>query len=215
MSSSIFLGLISSSLIFNYLFSLTPLTHFLPQIIALYALISFYFLKTKNSQLFQIFITSLASLIVFSTTGLNSPFFFLVYFLLFLLAFQNPPLISLSLSLILIFLLSQSLNSLTSLIPLLSLLFITPLVWFISREYLENRSLSQSLQQEETDSLLWLDLKLKPQLHNITDLLSQVVSDPKLPPSHHQAITRARQITRRLLKSANNLSQEIDELSDD
>lgn len=140
--------------IFSFFWSLLPYTYFTPQLLALLSVLIMIILLRKNYFLFVLLVTCFVLLLIFSTNGVTSPFFFLSYFLLFLIAFQYQPLTSLIVSIVNLVLLSQSLNSLASLLPLVSLLFISPFAWFISRQ-------RQSQSLEETDFLLWLNLKFK------------------------------------------------------
>ena len=119
-----------------FLFSLSPFTHFTPQLLAVLGIITIVLSRYLRPAVYYL-LSLIISILVFTTGGLNSPLFFLIYFLLFAIAFQNPPSTTLAYSLLLIALLSQSLNSPVSLIPLISLVFISPLAWFIGRQYLD------------------------------------------------------------------------------
>lgn len=152
MSTISIIGFFSLGSVLAFLWSLTPLTYYTPQLLALIGLIAIIFIKKRF--LFYSLISLLINLIIFSTGGVHSPFFFLAYFLLFLVAFQYEPTTALCVSLIQIILYSQSLDSALSLLPLSSLLFIAPFSWFVSRQ-------RQTLSAEETDILLWLNLKFK------------------------------------------------------
>ena len=122
--------------IFSFLFSISNYLYFAPQLIAItsVAILILYFTKKTFS---LHLVALLINIIIFSTNGLNSPFFFLIYFFLFIIAFQNPSSSTLTYSLFLVLILSQSLNSFTSVITLSSLLLITPLAWFIGRQVSE------------------------------------------------------------------------------
>ncbi|MFA6369124.1 MAG: hypothetical protein WCX20_01970, partial [Candidatus Shapirobacteria bacterium] len=84
--------------LFSYFFSISNFLYFSPQLIALTSiaiLILYFSKKTFSLHL----IALLINIIVFATGSLNSPFFFLIYFLLFVIAFQNPVSTTLSYSL--------------------------------------------------------------------------------------------------------------------
>ncbi len=200
----------------SYLFSISPATYFTPQLIALLAIITTVYLFTKKSVNSTLILLSSAiiTLLVFTTNGLNSPLFFLIYFLLLIIAFQNPPTTTMAYSLVLILLLSQSLNSISSLLPLLSLLLITPLAWFIGRQYLENQTLNQNLAISETDILLWHSLKFKTGITTIIDLCSQLLSTP-LTPSQKQHSQKIKQSAQNLLNSSQKLARRIDNQTDE
>lgn len=191
-----------------YLISFTPLANFTPQIIAFVSIcISFFIFHQKRLPLF--FVAFIINLIIFTTGGVNSPAFFLIYFLLLIIAFQNPPLITLCYSTFTIILLSQSLNSLSSLIPLFSLLLITPLVWFIGQQQLENLFLSDVVSKDETEVFLWLSLKFKAGITQIIDSASLLLSDPKFNHSQKIEIHKIKDSAKNLLNSSNNLTQDV------
>jgi hypothetical protein len=208
---SILLFLISS--LTAYLISIFPIANFTPQIIALVSLI-FIFLSLFKKHFSLHLIAFIISLVVFYTDGLNSPFFFLIYFLLFTVAFQNPPTITLSLSLVLILLLSQSLNSLQSLLPLGSLLLITPLSWFIGKQYLDKNKTDIDFSASETNVLMWLSLKFKTGICQIIDNCSELLSTP-LQPTQKEKIKYIKDSAKSLLNSSEKLKTEVDHQSDE
>jgi len=196
----------------SFLFTNSPLEIYTPQFIALVSIIFLVFLFKKKLSIHLI--SFIICLTVFSSNGLNSPFFFLIYFLLFTLAFQNPPSTTLSFSLILILLLSQSLNSLQSLLPLSSLLLITPLSLFIGRQYLDKIKAENELSVDETDFLLWLSLKFKTGICQIIDSSSEILSTP-LQPNQKEKIHYIKDSAKSLLNSSEKLKTEIDKQSDE
>lgn len=196
----------------SYFFANSSLEIYTPQLIALLSIIFIVLLFKKHTSLHLI--AFIINLIVFSTNGLNSSFFFLIYFLLFTIAFENPPTTTLSYSLILIILLSQSLDSTKSLIPLSSLLLITPLAWFIGRQHLEKIKTENQLAVDETDVLLWLSLKFKTGICQIIDTSSQLLSTP-LQPSQKEKIHYIKDSAKSLLNSSDKLKTEIDDQSDE
>jgi len=204
--------LLSLASLLPFLFSLSPLTYFTPQLIALLSLATIICLFQKIN--FILPSTFLITLLIFTTNGLNSPIFFLVYFLLFIIAFQNPPSTTLSFSLVLIILFSQSLDSLNSLLPLLSLLLITPLAWFIGHQYLDNKKLNQDLSVNETDILLWHSLKFKTGINVIIDLASQLLSTP-LGYTQKENAKKIKTSAQNLKNSSKKLTQTIDQQTDE
>lgn len=209
--------ILSPTVILPYLISITSLAVFTPQLIALSSLPLLYFLiaNPKSFNLsqprFLISIALIINLLVFSTHGLNSPFFFLIYFLLFTLAFNHYPSTTLSYSLLLIICLSQSLNSATSLLPLFSLLFITPLVWFVGHQYLDNLKFQNQISFDQTEALLWLNLKFKTGILRIIDSSSQLLSNPALNHTQKDQLHFIKDSAKSLLSSSKKLTQEIDE----
>ena len=196
-----------------YLISISSFANFIPQIIALVSII-FIFISLFKKYFSLHLIAFIIGLVVFYTDGLNSPFFFLIYFLLFTVAFQNPPSITLSLSLGLIILLSQSLNSLQSLIPLGSLLLITPLSWFIGKQYLDKNKVDTDFSISETNVLMWLSLKFKTGICQIIDNCSEILSTP-LQPTQKEKIKYIKDSAKSLLNSSEKLKDEVDQQSDE
>jgi len=203
---------LSLATLISFLFSISPFTYFAPQAIALLSLVTIICFFKKIP--FILPASALITLIVFATNGLNSPVFFLIYFLLFVIAFQNPPSTTLSYSLLLILLFSQSLNSLTSLLPLLSLLLITPLAWFIGKQYLDTRKLETDLTVDETNTLFWHTLKFKTGISVIIDLASQLLSTPLTTNQQDQA-KKIHSSAKNLLASSQKLVKKIDLQTDE
>jgi hypothetical protein len=196
----------------SYFFANSSLEIYTPQLIALISIIFIILLFKKHLSIHLI--SFIITLIVFSTHGLNSSFFFLIYFLLFTIAFQNPPTTTLFYSLILIIMLSQSLDSVQSLIPLSSLLFITPLSWFIGHLYLDKIKTEAELINDETDVLLWLSLKFKTGICEIIDSSAELLSTP-LQPNQKERLHHIKDSAKSLLNSSEKLKDEIDEQTDD
>jgi len=199
--------------IFSFLFSISSYLYFTPQLIAItsVAILILYFTKKTFS---LHLIALLINLIIFSTNGLNSPFFFLLYFFLFIIAFQNPSSSTLTYSFFLVLILSQSLNSFTSVITLSSLLLITPLAWFIGRQVSEKTKNEKIITNDETNVLLWHSLKLKTGLYQIIDSSSELLSAP-LTPTQKNQLHKIKESAKSLLHSSEKLTQKIDNESDD
>jgi len=198
--------------IVSFFFAKSNLEIYTPQLIALISIVFIILLFKKHLSIHLI--SFIITLIVFSTHGLNSSFFFLIYFLLFTIAFQNPPTTTLSYSLILILLLSQSLDSTQSLIPLSSLLFITPLSWFIGRQYLEKIKTENELATDETNVLLWLSLKFKTGICQIIDTSAELLSTP-LQPNQKEKLHYIKDSAKSLLNSSTKLETDVDDQSDE
>jgi len=197
----------------SYLISLSSFANFIPQVIALISIV-FIFLSLYKKIISLHLIAFIISLIIFDSQGFNSPFFFLIYFLLFTIAFQNPPTTTLSYSLALTLLLSQSLDSPQSLIPLISLLFITPLAWFIGKQYLDKKKTDTDIEISETNILLWLSLKFKTGICAIIDNCSQLLSTP-LQPTQKEKLKYIKDSAKSLLNSSEKLKDEVDKQSDE
>ncbi len=204
--------ILSLTSVFTFLISLTSAVNFLPQLVAFFSIL---FIIFRRLHLPVIYLVSfIVCLIVFCTHGLASPFLFMIYFLVFIVAFIFPPSVSLTFSLVLIALLSQSLNSLISLVPLFSLIFITPIVWIISRQSESNTRTIHTIAAEETDFLFWLNLKFKTGITTIFDLSSQLLSTP-LTPTQKESLKKIRSSSKNLLNSAEQLTSDINHSSDE
>lgn len=215
------IGLLTLSALLAYGIALSPLNHYLPQIIALTTIIivtpmfaKVHVLSAPKPYLIY-FLTFLICLSVFTTGGLASPVFFLFYFLLFVLAFSYRPAITIAFSLVLIILLGQYLTSPLSIIPLMSLIFITPLAWFVAKQH--ERTVRQGfiLATEETDFLFWLNLKFKTGIIKIIDATSILLSNPRLTTTQKQHLHYVRDSAKNLLNSAKKLTQDIDDNGND
>lgn len=198
---------------FSFIFGNSDFIYYAPQLIALVSIFIIGLYLTKKILSLHL-LALLINLIIFSTNGLNSPFFFLIYFLLFFIAFQNPATTTLSYSLFLVLALSNTLNSPISAITLCSLLLVTPMAWFIGRTYLEKLKDDNIITSDETDVLLWHSLKLKTGLYQIIDSASQLLSQP-LGPSQKEKVHAIKNSAKDLLHSSEKLTQEIDQASDE
>ncbi|HCU54926.1 hypothetical protein A2574_01265 [Candidatus Shapirobacteria bacterium RIFOXYD1_FULL_38_32] len=208
MSDIKLIGLLSLSAFISYLVSVTPLINFTPQLIALLTIIIIFSYR-RHPLLFLNHISYIINLLIFTTSGVNSPFFFLNYFFLFLLTFQSSPTITLSYSLILTILLSQSLNSPLSLLPLLSLLFVAPLAYYISRQFMEKSHTDRQISMTQTEVFLWLSLKFKTGITTIIDSASLLLSNPSLSPPQKDQLKKIKSSARNLLNSSYDLTDDV------
>ncbi len=194
------------------LFFSVPLAYLLstslytPQVIAVTVILFVVFNHFKIST--TPLISLAANLIVFASGGLSSPFYFLIYFLLFSTAFTVKPVFSLMFALEIILFLGQTLQEPSSLLSLTSLLFITPLVWLVSRQTAAIAKSANTIAVEETDFLLWINLKFKTGISTIIDLTSQLQSSP-LSYVQKTQIKKIKDSAKSLLNSSQKLSSEI------
>lgn len=175
------------------------LSPFVPQIIALVSIVIILSLFLTH-QLHLSLVIFILNLIVLSTGGISSSLFFLIYFLLFSLSFQNSPSTNLIYSLITIIFYTYSLSSTSSLIQLFSILLITPLTYFISQQQQKQEKIEASLSQDETDFLMWISLRLKTSLKEILS----ISDNPKI-----------NKIIKKLLDDSSKLGRSIDQNSDE
>jgi hypothetical protein len=170
-------------------------------------------------------LATVSLLLVAETGALTSPFFFILYFLLFAVAmlYEIETTLVLTGSLILFFAFFPGTNlaSLTHLSELLALVMITPLAIYTGHQYervLEEKqktlALSSHLSQQETDTLLFLSLNLKKTLLSALDGLSLAVPQVKVKKLRTD-LDILYQDLRNLYRSADELQQMIDRESDD
>lgn len=136
--------------------------------IILYCIKRFVVPKDSVSRLIESVIFTLVVLFTVNATGgIHSPFFFLIYFLLFALSLLLQPVISITttIALIIVFMMSLPENqSFNTLLPLFSLALLTPFALFMGQEYIKNEKLEQ-------DSLLFLSLIIKDHIKKIEEIV--------------------------------------------
>jgi len=144
------------------------------------------FIVSKNiySRLIESVVFTLIIMgIINSTGGLASPFFFLVHFLLFSLSIILEPVISITttITLIIFFLINLPPNqNFETLMPIISLAFITPFAMFLGQEKLESEKLKVKSEKTKENTFLFLSLLLKNQLKNIREAAQNFVGDHQL-----------------------------------
>jgi len=144
----------------------------------------FFIPRDTPSRLMESVIFTMVVLGIVNTTGgTDSPFFFLIYFLLFSISLLLEPVISITstLALIIFFLLSLPENqSLKNLLPIFSLAFLTPFAMFMGQEYLQIKKLEAKSQKLEEDAFLFLSLMLKNHIKNIKNAVENFMGDKEL-----------------------------------
>lgn len=149
-------------------------------------------LKSKlKSHLGESVIFTFIILLTINTTGaLQSPFFFLLYFLLFSLALLLEPVVSITSTLALMacfMLVLPPGQSLKSLLPIFSLAFLTPFAMFMGQEFIESekfrlkadRLLGEKAKTQE-ETFLFLSLMLKNHLKSIMYTIDNFMGDHDL-----------------------------------
>lgn len=189
-------------------------------------------LRTKKPLWFKrsfitIDITLLASmmlLLVTETGALTSPFFFLLYFLLFgvsmLYEIEATLVLTGVLILFYLFFPGTNLGDLAHLTQLLALIMITPLAIIFGHQYetgLEEKKsrleLAKHLGNEETDTLLFLSLNLKSTLVKALDSLSLAIPATKISSVRENLQTLYSDL-KILYRSADDLQHTIDRETD-
>lgn len=138
---------------------------------------------TQSKLLESVIFTMVVLGIVNTTGGTDSPFFFLVYFLLFSISLLLEPVISITstVSFIIFFLFSlPESQGLKNLLPIFSLAFLTPFAMFMGQEYIEVQKSKMKNQKLQEDSLLFISLMLKNYIKTIKDAVENFMGDKEL-----------------------------------
>jgi len=177
------------TIVLTFIFPKTNLASYELQITAglfviLYLAKKIFVPESSQSRLIESVIFTLVILgIINSTGGLSSPFFFLNYFLLFSLSLLLEPIISITttLTLIIFFLFSLPANqSFSTLLPIISLAFITPFALYLGEEHRKNEKLKVKNEKTKKETFLFLSLLLKNHLKNIKEAIENFVGDHEL-----------------------------------
>ena len=177
------------AIVLTFIFPKTNLAQYDLQIsaglfIILYLTKKIFISKNIYSRLIESVIFTLVIMgIINATGGLDSPFFFLIYFLLFSLSIILEPIISITTTatLIVFFLLNLPQNqNFKTLIPIISLAFITPFAMFLGQEKMNNEKLKMKNEKNKEETFLFLSLLLKNHLKNIRDAAQNFVGDHQL-----------------------------------
>lgn len=227
------LGFLTCAVLLTFIWTKNPsFSAYTLQLIAF--LVIFYFLnKRLGKAAFNLalgidgLILSLVTLLLVSASGgLASPLFFLVYILLFGLAFLFDPAVIAFFTVFLVFLFYHQIADPTSLLQIIGLLLMTPLALFFGRQYLkvleeeqkikilkkEKKKLSREVTQQEEDTLLWLSLPFREHVLRILDATSLMLSDlSRLSPSQKDSLDKIHHNAKRLLKLGKKLEEKIEE----
>ncbi len=146
--------------------------------------------KIQSRLIESVIFTFVILLTVNATGGLTSPFFFLLYFLLFSLSLLLEPVISITttIAMMAFFIVYLPPNQeFHTLLPLFSLAFLTPFALFMGQEYIESQKAKVKGQKLETelantkkDTFLFLSLMLKNHLKSIMYSLDNFMGDHEL-----------------------------------
>lgn len=188
-------------------------------------------IETNKSTISSVVFTMVVMLLVMSTGGLSSPLFFLIYFLLFGLSLTLDPNVTIIFSIVLsiFFSLTSPITNLSNLLPLFSLVLITPLSLFFGKQYLDvlnqkgvikilkikEQKEKRALKEEETNSLLWLSLNFRDAMVSLIDQISYVLERGGLSYIQKQYLNKAMQTAKNLLTSGKELKKKIDEETDE
>jgi len=151
-------------------------------------------------------LTFVIFLIVFSTGGLSSPVFFLVYFLLFGISLLLQPMTAGLVSLVVIgfFLLTPKTDLFAELLQLGSLLIISPLAIIFGKQYIKlskseqnvsilkqkENNLNQEITRQENQVKNWASNDLTKRLWGIQKDLTSIMQNPQVPLSEKQRLNK-------------------------
>jgi len=196
-----------------FLFPKTNLAQYDLQISAVLFIIMFFSRRLINQagRLLESVIFTLVILLIVGATGnTSSPFFFLIYFLLFALALLMEPIIAITVSFTLMigFMFSIPPNQeVGTLIPVFSLAFLTPFALLLGQEYvriknveLRIKNLEGKINQKREDTFLFLSLMLKNHLKNIRSAIENFMGDHEL----HEIKRNTEKMERLIKKFENN-----------
>jgi hypothetical protein len=194
------------------------ISHVIPaqeQVFAIAALFIMYFLgkrlipthRINRDYVFDSFIFTITIItIVISSGGLESPMFFLLYFLLFGIGLLVKPMVSLTTSVTVALLLLYANGSLasSSLPTLLSLPFITPFAVLLGSEFHKAKKLEQIDTSLRERSFMFLSTVLREHINRIGEMAANFRGDQEL-----EAIKK---IVRRTQKLIDRFEQDIEQL---
>ncbi len=180
--------ILSITILGAFLFVKTDLKNYDLQISALLFIILYltrrFIVPVSTSKLIESVIFTFIILIIVNSTGsLESPFFFLIYFLLFALSLLLEPIISViaTLNLIAYFLLSLPPDqNLKTILPIFSLAFLTPFAMYLGKEYTDLQKAKSNNQKNQQDVYLFLSLVIKNHLKNIREAADNFIGDKQL-----------------------------------
>lgn len=183
-------------------FSLSPLAKYDLQVMALLFIIYFFskklFFKKAGFIYFEAWLfVFIICATVFATGGASSPFFFLLYFLLFALALILDPLVGLVLTITLVILFFSISNfevELKQLLPVLSLPFIAPFAKYLGdlqKRYFRQKQEIRRLEKaniktahleayEKTQTLIFLNTVFRSHLDDLKNKLDNFMGDSDL-----------------------------------
>lgn len=182
-----------------------------------------------NQSVDAIILTVVVLLLVFSTGGIASPLFFLLYFLLFGISFLFEPFLAVFFSLILILFMIVNIGSPQDLLKVASLIFVAPIALFFGQQYLQNL-VSQNrikifqkkwledektIESEETSVLFWLSLNFRNRIAEIIEITANLLTDlAHISPTQKAEIKKIRRKAKILFKEGKLLQKKIDRETD-
>lgn len=141
------------------------------------------FVYIHKSQFDVFFLSLTVFLLVFSTGGVYSPVFFLIYFLLFGVSLLLEPQTAIYLAVIVSFFLffGQRKDLLSELLQLSSLFLIAPLAAIFGKQYIKLRESETEVKRQEEEVKSWTYWVLSKKLVDIQTGLKSILTDPQTP----------------------------------
>lgn len=176
------------SIALMFVFPQTPLRNYELEIAAVLFIVLFGVRKlslfSKKTRLFESIVFTLIIMGVVNTSGgITSPYFFLIYFLLFALTLLLEPIISIittvTLMIFYVFTIPGS-ATITQLVPIFSLALMTPFALIMGNEYEETKRLRKTINKQTENTFLFLSLLMKNHLKSIQEQLDNFVGDHQL-----------------------------------
>ena len=185
-----------------FIFPQTPLAGYDIEIVAGLFVLLFIARKlsffSKKTRLFEsVAFTFIIVGLITTTGGMQSPYFFLIHFLLFALTLLLEPIIPIiaTITLMLFFVFSRSGPlTITQLLPIFSLALMTPFALILGNEYEETKRLKKSLSSQQENTFLFLSLMLKNSLKEIQKNLDDFKGDSELTAIKRHVRTMEKQI---------------------
>ncbi|MBP9797829.1 hypothetical protein KBC70_01655 [Candidatus Woesebacteria bacterium] len=125
----------------------------------------------------------IATYTVLSSGALQSPYFFLVYFLIFSLSILLDPIVSLVTAIALMFLFAWHMSvdfSTASIMPLISLPFLVPFAVFLGKEHQDLVEVQRAKDEEKSNTFLFLSVVIKGHLNSLHDIVMNFKGDHDL-----------------------------------
>lgn len=122
------------------------------------------------------FFTIISVFIVFSTNATQSSFFFLMYFLLFAISLLLQAYVSIFMTIYLMILFTFNLGTnqqMNTLLPIISLGFISPFALYLGSEYEQLKNEIKVNQEMEEETLLFMTLEVKKYLDENDDIIDK------------------------------------------
>ncbi|MFZ2026575.1 MAG: hypothetical protein WAV30_04790 [Microgenomates group bacterium] len=174
-------------IVVSFIFPQTTLAAYNIELAALLLVIFFiarrFSFFSRRTRLFESVIFTLIVLGTVNTTGgLQSPFFFLVDFLLFALALLLEPIIPIIVTLVLMlfFLVGAEQTSFNQLLPIFSLALMTPFAMILGNEYEETKQLKKTISSQTENTFLFMSLMLKNHLKEMSTLIDNFRGEHEL-----------------------------------